>query len=141
MVSEHVGNRRLLKVADFLDKLDKSKFDYSEVVSKYEGNCGTVCCALGWLPSIFKKDFSWTEVNYGWIVGFDRLEVVRKGQRRDDIFALASQYFSITEWESSLLFDPDNNNLGDDATPKQVARHIRRFVSKRIKSREKAKKK
>ena len=46
---------RLKKMLKFLRELDESKFKYAAFVSEHNDVCGTVCCALGWTPTIFKK--------------------------------------------------------------------------------------
>lgn len=52
-----VGNRRLLKLADFLEKLPKERFNFSSWVGDdWEGakdlSCGTTACALGWATAM-----------------------------------------------------------------------------------------
>jgi hypothetical protein len=53
MVSAQEGRRLLLLLADFLDKLDPARFDYTDWVGdSWEGkqdlSCGTTACAMGW---------------------------------------------------------------------------------------------
>ena len=51
------------KLITFLQKLPDEKFNFSNLVTEYTGvddhRCGTVCCAYGWFPEIFPKDFKW----------------------------------------------------------------------------------
>lgn len=56
-----LGESRLLKMIQFLKELPEDKFDFSDVVSKYddENKCGTVCCAIGWTPIIFPNLVHW----------------------------------------------------------------------------------
>jgi hypothetical protein len=57
---------RLQKLLDFLKGLKSNQFDYSKYIAdtNEEGNCGTVCCAAGWVPEVFKEEspFTWEEV-------------------------------------------------------------------------------
>lgn len=68
MVDFETGNKRLLKLADFLEKLHADKkrrkqFDYTNWVNralwkgKADLSCGTTACALGWATTIpeFRK--------------------------------------------------------------------------------------
>ncbi len=64
--------KRLLKLADFLDKLPRAKFDFG-VIAMQDGKpmlealkagkerCGTVACAIGWMPAVFPRSLRWTE--------------------------------------------------------------------------------
>jgi hypothetical protein len=52
-ISIEESNRRLLLLADFLEKLPPERFNYGEWVGKDWGgkqdlSCGTTACALGW---------------------------------------------------------------------------------------------
>lgn len=56
-VSLAVGNRRLVKLAAFLEKLPRNRFDYSRFIgADWEGGqnleCGTTACALGWAATM-----------------------------------------------------------------------------------------
>jgi hypothetical protein len=45
--------KRLEKLADFLDKLPREKFNFADLVSEIDKKgCGTVCCAIGWTPKV-----------------------------------------------------------------------------------------
>ena len=48
------------KLINFLNNLEKEKFNLSTVVNEYDfiNDCGTVCCAVGWFPNIF-QNCSW----------------------------------------------------------------------------------
>lgn len=49
--------KRLIKLADFLDELREDKFDFDtmcQIVKKPDDHtCGTATCALGWCPNVF----------------------------------------------------------------------------------------
>ena len=52
--------RRMLSIADNLDKLQEGEFDIEDYVSDHENECGTVCCTIGWFPKWYPEGpFSW----------------------------------------------------------------------------------
>ena len=108
---------RLLKLADFLDTLKRKQFDYSDYVTEYDykNKCGTVCCAIGWCPAVFPEDWRWRRGVFVNSVG------TKNGSTRHDWFGL-----SLSEFE--YLFCPGDSGLPSNATPKRVAKHIRKFV-------------
>lgn len=139
-VSVAVGNRRLLKLADFLEKLPPKRFDYSVVIAddwmgKKDFSCGTTACAIGWAAAMpeFQKlglrpvvdDNGFHQVKFG------------KGRHRDS-FDSARRFFGLEKpaefaehSEADYLFDPFYSGLGDDVSAKRVATHIRKFVKAR----------
>ena len=54
-----MNTQRLLILAEFLDKLKPEQFNFRWLVDAIENQCGTVCCAAGWLPVAFPDDFVW----------------------------------------------------------------------------------
>lgn len=147
--------KRLLKLADFLDQLPPQKFDFDHIAVEGEKphmealkarteSCGTTACAIGWMPAVFPRLTRWTRTRsfFGYPLG---IEVALHGRRKARNFKVAQEVFGLTEQEADWLFMPDtvvNNGLtlwedgyaeatspcGGNATPKQVARHIRKFV-------------
>jgi hypothetical protein len=126
---------KLLKLADFLTNLKPSEFDFSEIVGEfdYDNNCGTVCCAIGWLPVVFPEEAVWV----------DELSITSTLISNNGAFNTTQSIFEITEEESVGLFEPnaqyklrDKFNVGvdvfpyldDDATHIEVADMIRKFV-------------
>lgn len=132
---------RLLKLAKFLDKLPREKFDFSTITTLGKKSmpealkagkhfCGTVGCAIGWMPACFPRDVMW-EPHEG---GREYLspDVIL---RRDPVFrdfGAAEYYFGLSYEEARYVFVPlgHGNSLSDTATPKQVAKHIRDFVKR-----------
>ena len=135
---------RLLKLAAFLDKLPRKKFDFSVF---YEVNCQTKACALGYCPTVFPKD---------WMVGKKPYEIIEDAQGgklkeygvclksmqlkvpgREASFLSAREFFGLINSEVEALFLGDCaymetqylKEFGDDATPKQIAGNIRRFIA------------
>ena len=125
-VSHATGRRRLLLLAEFLEtKVPRRRFVFAEVVytpygkkGGYGKGCGTVGCAVGWMPAI---------------PAFKRLGVTIETVD-DGFLGEASRVFGISKEESCRLFmpgaaKPGDSGLGDTATPKQVAKHIRAWVA------------
>lgn len=54
-----MNTKRLTKLANFLEKLEPEKFDYGHFVREHADNCGTVCCAAGWLPKVDPENWEW----------------------------------------------------------------------------------
>jgi len=154
---ERVGDRRLLKLAAFLEKLPPKRFDYGSYVGRdWKGmpdlSCGTTACAIGWATTMpeFRK--------YGLCLLYARdrwngFHVPCGGSHHDAPLA-GTAIFSLNEAEWDYLFMPGSALYNEDysgeeelrpqgpsseATAKQVAQHIRRFVAWREKRRAKAK--
>jgi hypothetical protein len=127
---------RLEKLAQFLDQLPNYKFDFSTVVSSSAGGCGTVCCAIGWLPAVFPDLVRWAP--------FDERSkhcdvfTIRGIGVADSHFDTAERVLGVTGIESSWLFTPGSNYeepppwgqpLRSTALPKEVAAAIRTFCT------------
>lgn len=128
---------RLLKLADFLDKLPRKKFDYSTVVNgtdipRKTLDCGSMSCAIGWCPVVFPKLVRYDK-------GFFGKNLVRPIGGPGDFMASSRALFGLGVEETSGLFQPRDQhligekNLPNAATPKQVAKLIRRFVARKLK--------
>jgi hypothetical protein len=149
---DYIYKRRLLKLADFLDKLPRKRFDYSYWVGNdWQGkenlSCGTTACALGWsttIPSFRKLGLRLKRHKDGF--GTKHNIVCLKGAKI--IFGYnapavaAHKIFGVNNSEFEYLFVPggnsfDLNKLGDKATPKQVAAHIRKFVKNKYDNKKK----
>lgn len=129
-----VTRSRLTKLAELLEKLPRKRFNYGHWVGddwkgKPDLSCGTTACALGWATTI---------------PAFRRLGLHLSGSAvrlrpyyLEGVLA-AQKVFLLSYDEASYLFHPDMMLSADlcmppapssDTTPKQVARHIRRFLS------------
>lgn len=113
--------KRLEKLAAFLDKLPRKKFDFSILVAERdEDGCGTICCAIGWIPAVFPKLITWREM------------------RTLTITKVTWFLFGIFNGEDTyrLFFPRSSTNrasaLPPSATPKQVAREIRKFICEKL---------
>lgn len=131
-MKKHVTIKRLNKLADFLDTVPRPKFDLSlirrepnpDYAHPKEVKCGTVACAMGWMPEAFPRA-GIKPINGE--IGFkdqDTSEV--------DTFKTAQTFFGIGNQEAEGLFNTgnfmDSQYLGDQATPKQVAKRIRKYT-------------
>ncbi len=143
MNKDYIYKRRLLKLADFLDKLPPDKFDFSKWVGNdWQGkpnlSCGTRACALGWgctIPSFRKaglvlKPNPDTYSDYKFIPGL-------KGNESglDGTYRAGRVIFGLVRSEFKRLFTTDSeiSHLNDNASSKQVAKEIRKFVKERYK--------
>lgn len=134
-----VHAKRLLKLAAFLQELPKSKFDFGtfvhrgakpmlEALKARRSRCGSVACAVGWMPAVFPRHVRWV----GSDVDGGNLQVTLRDEDYYGYnFDVAEVFFGLSYDETRDLFNPDNgsdDSLPFSATPKQVAGAIRRFV-------------
>ena len=119
------GYKRLLKLADHLES-DRRGHD-AFCFSKYheETDCGTVGCALGECPTVWK---TWKIMGQIPAIKYDMTALES-----------AAYWFEITERQAEHLFFPRNQNTrsfgGKDldihATAHEVADNIRAFVTRK----------
>ena len=130
---------RLTKLAKFLMKLPKQKFDFSLLRTV---NCKTTACALGWCPSVFKewevckKPYE-TDMNDDGKITLKYFSTRLRGSKSnepEESFDSAIEFFGISFEESRWLFDPYKQEdtpvrtLDEKSTPKQVAKNILAFI-------------
>lgn len=147
-VTVEEGNRRLLVLAEFLEKLPGERFDYSVWVGvdwqgKSDLSCGTSACALGWAATI--PEFQHLGLRLARERGDTGAGFVCLGEPRKDMalysqsMRAARELFNVTTLEAEYLFHPDHGDPNgsdefsppEDATASEVAAHIRRFVKGR----------
>ena len=157
VVSVEEGNRRLLVLADFLEKLPPERFDFSRWVGdKWGGkpdlSCGTTACGMGWATTAvpeakleLRRHSS--SVAYG-SHGFAYVchESWPYEPAWESVVHAGELAFALTEGDVEHLFTPcdheddehedgeeyeDCDMLNEDATAAEVAAHIRRFVAER----------
>lgn len=143
MVSNRVGNARLLKLAKFLARLPPERFDYSRWVGadwkgKQDLSCGTSGCALGWAstmpafrrlglhlrPLVRGLDAEWSIPEWGQPrVGRSKGQYAGRAifGRGADVLFLPDTYIPTGDF-----YTP-----GMNAPPKSVAACIRKFVKAR----------
>lgn len=129
------GKRRLRKLIGFLRQLPPEKFDFASVVEEYEKNghiCGTVCCAIGWTPSIFPRIVEWT-----WCEEWEEANVRNKEGKQVGYQEVAHELFEISGSTARYLFAPGYQKLvhvtlpkvGELATPKRVAAMLEKYIT------------
>lgn len=130
-VAQHVANRRLLKLADFLERLDKSKFDLDIIArTNREGELpiqatyGSAACAIGWTPAVFPRNCEYKPKGNSF---FGNLIVRKKNGLKTD-FAFAEEFFNISHEEACFLFVPTRYPHGKRGKM-SVAKRIREFVA------------
>lgn len=132
--------RRLQKLANFLNNLPEEKFNFEDVITKSNGKaCGTVGCAIGWLPAISSK-FAWKqcgpkfdlEVKLGNTkTGYEWVTWTFGGNNGWENIA---NYFGISTDEAKMLFQPryardwTKTVLQGNASAKVVAQSILEFI-------------
>ena len=133
----HVEKKRLIKLADFLDKLPRKKFDFGHIVKGYDKprktlDCGSVACAIGWCPVIFPRLVKYAPPA-AYSIG-DYEVIPKDGACEGAFFGSTERLFGIDREEALGLFEPGEQDridlpfTGNRATPKQVAKNIRRFI-------------
>lgn len=147
-----VHAKRLLKLADFLDTLPRKRFDFDQFVGDdWKGtqdlSCGTTACAIGWMPAIpaFRRlgvrykgtpqEQIGTAVDGTPIYESAYVRVCMKDSREEynTEVGVGEQIFGLNRESFNHLFIPGYTGYGysglsEKATPKQVAKHIRKYV-------------
>jgi len=133
---------KLNKLADFLDGLDESKFYFGSVVDKWVGDgrenlCGSVCCAIGWAPTLFPDEVQWMKGAHD--------NLAYNGNAQLSYGEIGAKLFDIPFWDAEALFSPNSTHMDDDeayrwdewgihilyeeATPKELAANIRNYIT------------
>lgn len=140
---------RLEKLAAFLDTLPAPLFNFARWLGDGElppaealakgGGCGTTACAIGWAPAVFPEHWQWfkRKGETGRLVG---LKPEHRGWWLDPVRD-AEHFFGLVPGDTDYLFTPHDHDEGgctwddtgcllpdEDATAKDVAAHIRRFI-------------
>ena len=128
---KHYHKKRLLKLCDFLEQLQRKDFNFNVVAERR--SCGTIACAVGWTPAVFPRLVKWSPNKRG-----NRINIVLAKRHGKSHYALvARSLFGLTSQDSLNLFTPwydlyvgktELGMLTESATPKQVAKRIRKFV-------------
>lgn len=138
-----VHKDRLLKLADFLEKLPRKKFDYDVVtrgedIPRKELDCGTVGCAIGWCPVVFPIQLKYRRrerFELGPMI-YNK-EGLNFGFRESKPTPPVREFFGVSLEESQALFNPYRQEaryalgmraVNEKSTPKAVAKNIRLFV-------------
>lgn len=136
MINRSTSDRRLLKLADFLERLPPERFNYDRWVDidTWKGapdlSCGTTACAFGWattMPAFRRLGLRLRRTKT------HEIEFLYRGLFCSPMEA-AEQVFGLKNLEANWLFLPSFHigSLGaspnPSATPMAVGQHIRRFV-------------
>jgi hypothetical protein len=117
---------RLRRLSAFLRTLPPERFNFRRLVLRCDTNgCGTVCCAVGWLPAVDKRNWKWSRCIYTSSI-FPEL----RGFEGNPTIRSLSQYFGINTNHIIDLFYPGayGNQLKGNATAIEVADHIDKFI-------------
>lgn len=135
-----VNTAKLLEFADWLEKnIKPEQFEFSEVVNTWDENsCGTVCCAVGWLPA-FDERVKWrnksdnvimiqeiTDTSLNVLTGYGEVAAAvfdMDTMDANSLFAPSEQY-KIEGWEEN-----DFPECGTYCQPKDVSEAIRNYVT------------
>lgn len=129
-MTKPVNIKRLLKLADFLDKLPRKSFDFS--CTREERSCGSVGCAIGWTPNVFPRLVAMTGGDWP-MFGMK----IRDGGDVEcylDYDDLGAELFNMPAKHSSRLFTPgqaspaDGRRLSASSRPTTVAKRIRVYA-------------
>ena len=94
---------KMNKLIDFLHDLEEDKFEFNEVVAETDGNsCGTVCCAVGWFPTIFPEETEW----YKPVRDGAALKVRIKGEAIGEYDRVAERVLGLPELIAGAQFTP-----------------------------------
>jgi len=122
---------RILKLADFLESLPRKRFDFSIWVgNEWKGapdlSCGTTACALGWATTLplFRRLGLRLSPRTRWPI-LNHRSMIRGDAPFRKLFGLSEATFDRL---FRPLFDEMSGCLGQNATPKQWAKHARRIV-------------
>lgn len=125
--------KRLRKLIAFLRKLPRKRFNFA-IIRNEAPKCGAVGCAIGYTPNVFPSIFrSFALLDHGYQrthgVGF-------RGKTEPDFTGVAMWVSGLPYDTAAFLFEPYRQDKVDgrlplipgDATPKQVARMLEKFI-------------
>lgn len=138
------AKERLAKLADFIEKVVPSQHFNMEIFvegdckvlkevaktgkpqKEKDRDCGSACCAIGWLPALFPRSFKWKDNNDL----NDYFDIIHKESGKE-AFEGAEEFFSINDDQSQYLFDPWSYQAGRNGNKirkSTVINRLRRFV-------------
>lgn len=115
-----------------LKSLKRREWYFGSLIREYssEKGCGTVCCALGWLPKFFPRKMEW--VNHSPYF----LDARRKGKEDWSSSNIYSYLFGIPSNHEDALFNNDSQytlglkNLAKDCTVLEFIKMLREYIKK-----------
>lgn len=117
-----MNKKRLLKLAEFLEnEVPRKRFDMGQWGGHsgfHENKCGSAACALGWATTIpaFRR---------AGLIFSERGIPTFEGEWGEDAGA---RFFNLPRGQATTLFMP-GSYPNHRATPKQVAKRIRKLVA------------
>lgn len=120
-----IQSKRLLRLADFLDTVPRSRLRMGRWTNTCDVNlktCGTVACAFGWACTIPYFRRLGLKITDGGEYLADK-EPTFKGETG---YAAAEEFFQISYGAARFLFSPHAYKY--EPRPTTVANRIRRFV-------------
>lgn len=125
------GKANLHKLIAFLRELPPESFYFGNIVDKKdEKGCGTVCCAVGWMPMVFPDKVKWTQ-KY-------EIETVALTEQRSGYWEdVPAAIFGITDDLAVDLFTPSCqhraherlDDCDDMASPAEVADMLESYIA------------
>lgn len=121
------GKQRLRQLIEFIRELPDDKFDFSTLVSKLDENeCGTVCCAAGWLPAAFPEDWKYVAPQHRG-QGVAKPALKHEEDYRDIESSLAL-YFAVSEEDIDRLFFYGHGYLEEEATREEWIENAEEYL-------------
>jgi hypothetical protein len=108
------GKAKLRQLIEFIRELPDEQFDFSRIVKEVDRHeCGTVCCAAGWLPKVFPKDWAYTKA---WHAGQGAASVALKESEDVGVEDFLKSYFEAPEEDIDRIFFYGYGYLEADST-------------------------
>lgn len=129
-----VGNRRLMKLVELLKTVPRKQFNYwkwagHDWKGKADLSCGTQACALGWATTIPSLRRLGLRLHRPFRASNPFVQL--KGAPRLSPYEVAQTLFGLNANQAHYLFTAVSSGEEDDATPKQVAKKLEKFVASR----------
>lgn len=141
----------LLLFAEWLkSNIASNMFDFNHVAREWDdvNECGTVCCAVGWLPKfqymipLDERDdeliVEWCKSDHLYGSWISLTEERDPNRTHSCYYEVAGYFFGMSLFDAKYLFSPNRQDYikgwcdfpvcGNHATPTQVAEAIRHYV-------------
>ena len=120
------GKEKLRQLIEFIRELPDEKFDFSRIVKEVdEHQCGTVCCAAGWLPKAFPQDWTYSKA---WHFGQGAASVTLQRAADTDVETLLQSYFEAPEGDIDRIFFYGYGYLEADSTREEWIENAEEYL-------------